>query len=62
MIKSETIIKEIRESRRRISKQCDHDPAKYIEYLKMFNRKYSAQADRYRMERRTHLAEVSRAI
>ncbi len=50
MITSETIIEEIRESRRRMSKECGHDPARYVEHLKTFNRKYVAQVDRYRKE------------
>jgi len=33
-----------------MSAQCGHDPAKYIDYLKSFNRKYSAQVERYRKE------------
>ena len=51
MSTSETIIEEIRESRRRMSEQCGHDPAKYIELLKKFNDKYSVQVARYREER-----------
>jgi hypothetical protein len=50
MITSETVIEEIRESRRTMSAQCGHDPAKYIEYLKAFNDKYAAQVARYREE------------
>ena len=51
MSASETIIEEIRESRRRMSAQCGHDPAMYIEFLKNFNDKYSVQVARYRKER-----------
>jgi len=50
MITSEAIIEEIRESRRRMSKECGHDPARYVEHLKTFNQKYVAQVDRYRKE------------
>jgi hypothetical protein len=47
---SEIVIEEIREGRRRMSEQCGHDLAKYIELLKSFNDKYSTQVARYRME------------
>ena len=47
-ITSDDIIEEIRESRRRMSEQCGHDPVKLIEYLKTFNKKYAAQIKRYR--------------
>lgn len=50
MITSDTVIEEIRESRRTMSAQCGHDPARYIEYLKAFNNKYAAQVARYREE------------
>lgn len=50
MLENETVIEEIRESRRRMSKDCGHDPAKYIEYMKTFNRKYAAQVAVYRKE------------
>lgn len=50
MITSQTVIEEIRQSRRRMSEQSGHDPAKYIEYLKTFNTKYSSQVEKYRKE------------
>ena len=50
MITSEAVIEEIRESRRRMSKDCGHDPARYVEHLRTFNQKYVAQVDRYRKE------------
>ena len=58
MITSDTIMDEIRESRRRMSKECDHDPATYIEYLRTFDQKYAAQIERYRTE---HPIPVSKA-
>ncbi|MBM4048802.1 MAG: hypothetical protein FJ279_27175 [Planctomycetes bacterium] len=48
MITSEAVIEEIRASRRRMSEEAGHDPAKYIERLKAFNTKYAAQVERYR--------------
>ena len=45
---AESVIEEIRQSRRRMSEACDHDPAKYIDYLKGLNGKYAAQVKRYR--------------
>ena len=50
MLTSDTIFDEIRESRRRMSKECAHDPAKYVEYLRTFDQKYAAQIERYRRE------------
>ena len=49
----EAIIDDIRQSRRQMSEQCRHDPAAYIEYMKKFNAKYSAQVERYHKERPT---------
>lgn len=42
------LIDEIRESRLRMSKECGHNLAKYIEYLKSFNTKYSDQVELFR--------------
>jgi hypothetical protein len=47
---SETTLEEIRESRRRMSEQFGHDPAKFVEYLKSFSDRYSAQVARYRKD------------
>lgn len=46
------IMEEIRQSRCCMSAQCGHDPSRYIEYLKQFNRKYSDQVQRYENMRR----------
>ncbi len=56
MTTTDSIIEEIRESRRRMSAECGHDPSKYVEYLKRFNRKYSVQVERYRKASRAHPA------
>ncbi len=37
------LIESIRESRKLMSKVCDHNSDKYIAYLKSFNAKYSDQ-------------------
>ena len=50
MITGDTILDEIRESRRRMSKECGHDPATYFEYLRTFDQKYAAQIERYRTQ------------
>lgn len=42
------VIDQIREGRVRISEQCGNDPARIIEYLKAFNKKYSVEVARYR--------------
>ena len=47
-MKSDEVFEEIRESRRRMSRECAHDPVKYVDYLKAFNEKYRAQVERYR--------------
>jgi len=48
MTAAEQIIDEIRESRRKLSAQCGHDPVKYIALLKEFNEKYAAEVAAYR--------------
>lgn len=58
MITSNEIIDEVRESRRRMSTECAHDPARYVAYLKTFDQKYAAQIERYRRE---HAVFVSKA-
>jgi len=60
MITSGAVIEEIRESRRRMSRQAGHDPAKYIEYLKTFNLKYSTQVEKYRNAHGSPHAEAAR--
>jgi parvulin-like peptidyl-prolyl isomerase len=52
MITVKTIMAEIRQSRRRMSRECGHDPAKYVRYLKAFNRKYSTQVAEYQAKHR----------
>ena len=44
---SDSVIREVRESRIRMSEQSGHDPFKFIEHLKTFNRKYATQVKRY---------------
>jgi len=51
------IIEEVRESRRRLSAECGHDPSRYVEYLKRFNRKYSVEVNRFRETRQACVAE-----
>ena len=58
MAVNDKIIEGIRESRRRMSNECAHDPARYIEYLRTFDRKYTTQIERYRRE---HPIPASRA-
>jgi hypothetical protein len=54
---AENAIEEIRESRCRMSEQCGHDLGKYIEYLKTFNDRYSAQVAAYLKPRSPQIAE-----
>ena len=48
MTTAESVIEEIRESRRRMSRDCGHDPSKLIDYIQTFNRKYASQVEEYR--------------
>ena len=57
MSTTDAVIEEIRESRRRMSAECGHDPSRYVEYLKRFNEKYSVQVEAYRESCRRHPAE-----
>ncbi len=47
MTDAESVIEEIRESRKRMSERCDHEPAKLIAYLRAFNEKYATQIQEY---------------
>jgi hypothetical protein len=58
MITAEEIIEEIRASRRRMSELCKHDPDRYIEYLRKFNRKYSNQVERFKKKYRASLVKT----
>ena len=57
----EQVIEEIRESRRKMSAECGHDPARYIAYLKGFNDKYSAEVKAYRDSRERTPSKTSKA-
>lgn len=57
---AENVIDEIRESRSRMSEQCGHDLAKYLEYLKTFNSKYSTQVAGYLKQQPTERVESAR--
>lgn len=39
------LIDSIRESRRQMSEECNHDSARYLAYLQSFNAKYSKQVE-----------------
>jgi hypothetical protein len=54
---TDAVIDEIRESRRRMSSQCGHDPKRYVEYLKALSPKYADQVERYRKAREDRLAK-----
>lgn len=60
MVTSECVIEEIRESRRRMSEQCRHDPPKHIEFLKTFNDKYCVQVEKFRRKFSGSFAEDTR--
>jgi hypothetical protein len=57
MTTSDAIIEEIRESRKRMSEECDHDPAKLIAYLKQYEKKCQSQIKVYRDK---HLSSVKK--
>ena len=48
MTTTESVIEEIRESRRRMSRDCGHDPSSLIDYMQTFNKKYASQVEEYR--------------
>jgi hypothetical protein len=49
----QSIMKEVREARVRMSHECGNDPSKLVAYLQQYNRKCARQVGRYR---RTHPA------
>ena len=51
------LIDSIRESRRRMSEECDHNPARYLAYLRSFNAKYSKQIESFQKLRDSAHAE-----
>ena len=51
MTTTEAAIDEVRESRRRMSRNCGHDPAKLIAYLKQYSREHSSQIRKYETAR-----------
>jgi hypothetical protein len=52
MTATEEAIREIRESRCRMSAECGHDMRKYVERLKLYNEKYAVEVERYREAKR----------
>jgi len=53
MTATETAIEEVRESRNRMSRECGHDPAKLIAYLKQYSLEHSSEIRQYEATRRT---------
>lgn len=51
------LIDSIRESRRRMSEECDHDPARYLAHLQPFNARYSKQVEAFQKLRDSAPAE-----
>ena len=51
------LIDSIRESRRRMSEECNHDPARYLAYLQSFNVRYSKQIESFQKLRDSAHAE-----
>jgi len=47
MNETDKVIEEIREARRILSAQHNHDPIRYIDYLKSLDKKYSKQVAMY---------------
>ena len=48
MTTAESVIEEIRESRRRMSRDCGHDPSRLIEYIRTFDKEYASQVEEFR--------------
>ena len=53
MTTTEAAIDEVRESRKRMSHDCEHDPSKLIAYLKQYEHKHSSQILEYKKARTT---------
>ena len=51
------LIDSIRESRRRMSEECDHDPARYLAHLRSFDARYSKQIESFQKLRDSVPAE-----
>ena len=59
MTETDQVIDEVRRSRRRMSEECGHDPARLVRLLQDFNRRYAAQVRTYRRLRRAAPASAS---
>ncbi len=44
---ADQVIEEVRRSRRQMSEQCGHDPARLVELLQDANKRYAAQVRKY---------------
>jgi len=57
---ADRVIEEVRRSRRRMSEECGHNPARLVQLLQDFNRRYAAQVRKYRALHR-HVAPSPKA-
>jgi hypothetical protein len=62
MTTGEEIIEEVRSSRRRMSLECGHDPARLIAYLKQYNDRYAAEIKAYLAARETPDTETRQHV
>ncbi|MBM4035382.1 MAG: hypothetical protein FJ291_26870 [Planctomycetes bacterium] len=47
MTDADRAIEEVRRSRCAMSQRCGHDMARFVEYLRTFDRRYAEQVQRY---------------
>ena len=50
--RTDQVIEEVRESRRRMSAECGHDPVRLAQLLQTYNERYAAQVRKYLRMRR----------
>lgn len=60
MSRTDQIIEEVRRARRRMSEESGHDPKRLIQLLQHYNRRYSAQVQKYRRLGRGHASPTMR--
>lgn len=59
MVTESKVIEQIRESRIRMSEECNHSPEKYVDMLKKMNRKYFTQVKRFQERQKGVITNIS---
>jgi hypothetical protein len=60
MREADHAIEEVRRSRREMSADCGHDPARLVQLLQTYNERYAAQVRRYQRRRRAAKAPAGK--